>query len=104
MIKHCIPNPGVYEDPTGCHPGALPAGVAGPNAMDFDVRCFLVPHATGVTIVDTGMDPSVSVIAEKLAEIGSGARLARRSVVHVPSRVRSLMPRRSRAGDGYPDF
>jgi glyoxylase-like metal-dependent hydrolase (beta-lactamase superfamily II) len=48
----------------------LPAGVAGPNAMDFDVRCFLVPHATGVTIVDTGMDHSVPLIAEKLAEIG----------------------------------
>lgn len=49
----------------------LPAGIAGPNAMDFDVRCFLVPHATGVTIVDTGMDHSVPMIAEKLAAIGS---------------------------------
>lgn len=48
----------------------LPAGVAGPNAMEFDVRCFLVPHATGVAIVDTGMDQSVPLIAEKLAEIG----------------------------------
>lgn len=48
----------------------LPAGVAGPNAMDFDVRCFLVPHATGVTVVDTGLDRSVPSIAEKLAEIG----------------------------------
>lgn len=48
----------------------LPAGVAGPNAMDFDVRCFLVPHATGVTLVDTGLDHSVPSIVERLAEIG----------------------------------
>jgi glyoxylase-like metal-dependent hydrolase (beta-lactamase superfamily II) len=50
----------------------LPAGVAGPDAMDFDVRCFLVPHATGVTLIDTGMDQTVPLIAEKLAEIGAG--------------------------------
>jgi glyoxylase-like metal-dependent hydrolase (beta-lactamase superfamily II) len=48
----------------------LPAGVAGPDPMDFDVRCFLIPHATGVTIVDTGVDHSPPLIAEKLAEIG----------------------------------
>jgi glyoxylase-like metal-dependent hydrolase (beta-lactamase superfamily II) len=49
-----------------------PAGVAGPDAMDFDVRCFLVPHATGVTVVDTGLDHAVPLIAGKLAEIGAG--------------------------------
>ena len=49
----------------------LPAGFAGPDAMDFDVRCFLVPHATGVTIVDTGLEDSVPSIAEKIAEIGA---------------------------------
>jgi glyoxylase-like metal-dependent hydrolase (beta-lactamase superfamily II) len=38
--------------------------------MDFDVRCFLVPHEAGVTIVDTGMEHTVPLIAEKLAEIG----------------------------------
>jgi glyoxylase-like metal-dependent hydrolase (beta-lactamase superfamily II) len=48
----------------------LPAGVAGPDPMDFDVRCFLVPHATGMTLVDTGLDRSVPLITEKLAEIG----------------------------------
>lgn len=48
----------------------LPAGIAGPGPVDFDVRCFLVPHATGVTIVDTGPDRSVSLITKKLAEIG----------------------------------
>jgi glyoxylase-like metal-dependent hydrolase (beta-lactamase superfamily II) len=50
----------------------LPAGVAGPDAMTFDVRCFLVPHATGVTLVDTGPDDSVLPITGKLAEIGAG--------------------------------
>jgi glyoxylase-like metal-dependent hydrolase (beta-lactamase superfamily II) len=48
----------------------LPAGVAGPDPMDFDVRCFLLPHATGVTLIDTGLDQSVPLITEKLAEIG----------------------------------
>jgi glyoxylase-like metal-dependent hydrolase (beta-lactamase superfamily II) len=49
----------------------LPAGVAGPDPMDFDVRCFVVPHVSGVTIVDTGPDKSASMIADKLAQIGS---------------------------------
>jgi glyoxylase-like metal-dependent hydrolase (beta-lactamase superfamily II) len=49
----------------------LPAGLAGPDPMDFDVRCFLVPHSTGVTLVDTGLDHSVSSITGKLAEIGA---------------------------------
>lgn len=49
----------------------LPAGVAGPDPMDFDVRCFLVPHATGVTLVDTGLADTGPSIAAKLAEIGA---------------------------------
>lgn len=49
----------------------LPAGVAGPDAMNFDVRCFLVPYATGVTLVDTALDHAVAPIAEKLGEIGA---------------------------------
>jgi glyoxylase-like metal-dependent hydrolase (beta-lactamase superfamily II) len=50
----------------------LPAGVAGPDPMDFDVRCFLVPHATGVTLVDTGLEHTVPSIAARLSEIGAG--------------------------------
>jgi len=50
----------------------LPAGLAGPQAIDFDVRCFLVPHATGLTLVDTGPDQSVQAITAKLADIGAG--------------------------------
>lgn len=51
-------------------PVHLPAGVAGPDPMDFDVRCFLVTHATGITLIDTGLDQSVPLVTEKLAEIG----------------------------------
>lgn len=49
----------------------LPAGIAGPEPMDFDVRCFLVPHQTGLTLVDTGMDQAVPAITGKLTEIGA---------------------------------
>lgn len=38
--------------------------------MDIDVRCFVVPHASGVTIVDTGPDKSVSMISDELAAAG----------------------------------
>ncbi|GAB3845604.1 MBL fold metallo-hydrolase [Dactylosporangium cerinum] len=53
-------------------PVHLPAGIAGPEPMDFDVRCFLVPHATGVTLVDTGLPHTVASIAEQLAGLGAG--------------------------------
>jgi glyoxylase-like metal-dependent hydrolase (beta-lactamase superfamily II) len=49
----------------------LPAGLAGPEPMDFDVRCFLVPHPTGLTLVDAGLDHSTPAIAGRLAEIGA---------------------------------
>jgi len=49
----------------------LPAGLAGLEPMDFDVRCFLVPHPTGLTLVDTGLDHSTPAITGKLAEIGA---------------------------------
>jgi glyoxylase-like metal-dependent hydrolase (beta-lactamase superfamily II) len=50
----------------------LPAGVAGPEPVDLDVRCFLVPHATGITLVDAGLGHSVGAIAAKLGEVGAG--------------------------------
>jgi hypothetical protein len=54
----------IYPVVTEVH---LPAGVAGPEPMDFDVRCFIVPHATGLTLVDTGFDHSVPLITGRLA-------------------------------------
>ena len=53
-------------------PVHLPAGVAGPEPMDFDVRCFLVPHATGLTLVDTGLAHTVASITGRLGEIRAG--------------------------------
>ncbi|MEV4518041.1 MBL fold metallo-hydrolase [Dactylosporangium sp. NPDC049525] len=50
----------------------LPAGVAGPDPMDFDVRCFLIPHATGLTLVDTGLEHTVPSITGQLTAIGAG--------------------------------
>jgi|tagenome__1003787_1003787.scaffolds.fasta_scaffold20960206_4 glyoxylase-like metal-dependent hydrolase (beta-lactamase superfamily II) len=47
----------------------LPAGVAGPEAMDFDVRCFLVPHASGLVLVDTGVPGSAQAIGTALTDI-----------------------------------
>jgi glyoxylase-like metal-dependent hydrolase (beta-lactamase superfamily II) len=50
----------------------LPAGVAGPEPMTFDVRCFLVPHPAGLTLVDTGPGTAGPLITAKLAELGAG--------------------------------
>jgi glyoxylase-like metal-dependent hydrolase (beta-lactamase superfamily II) len=49
----------------------LPAGVAGPDPMDFDVRCFLVPHAAGITLIDTGLPGSAVDIGAALDGIGA---------------------------------
>jgi glyoxylase-like metal-dependent hydrolase (beta-lactamase superfamily II) len=49
----------------------LPAGIAGPDPMDFDVRCFVVTHASGVALVDTGMPGSTGAIAAVLASTGA---------------------------------
>jgi glyoxylase-like metal-dependent hydrolase (beta-lactamase superfamily II) len=49
----------------------LPAGVAGPDPIDLDVRCFLVPHATGISLIDTGVAGSAAKIAAALDQIGA---------------------------------
>lgn len=49
----------------------LPAGIAGPDPMDFDVRCFLVPHADAIALVDTGLPGSAAEIGVALAAIGA---------------------------------
>jgi glyoxylase-like metal-dependent hydrolase (beta-lactamase superfamily II) len=49
----------------------LPAGVAGAQAMDFDVRCFLVTHSSGIALVDTGTPGSTGAIAAALTELGA---------------------------------
>ncbi len=49
----------------------LPAGVAGPEPLDFDVRCFLVTHASGVALVDVGMAGSHEAIGAGLTRVGA---------------------------------
>jgi glyoxylase-like metal-dependent hydrolase (beta-lactamase superfamily II) len=49
---------------------SLPAGVAGPGPMEFDVRCFLVPHPDGLVLVDTGVAGSKAAIDSVLSRIG----------------------------------
>lgn len=50
----------------------LPAGVAGPKPLDFDVRCFLIPRASGVVLVDTAMSGSGPLIEAALDRLGAG--------------------------------
>lgn len=49
----------------------LPAGITGPDTMDFDVRCFLVPHSTGLVLVDTALPGSADAIGAALDELGA---------------------------------
>ena len=49
----------------------LPAGVAGPEAFEFDVRCFLVPHASGIVLVDTAVPGSAALIEAALLRLGA---------------------------------
>lgn len=52
-------------------PVHLPAGIAGPDPMDFDVRCFLVPHATGLVLVDTALPGSADAIGAAIDTLGA---------------------------------
>src|SRR5690349_17059081 len=49
----------------------LPAGMAGPEPMDFDVRCYLVAHGAGLVLVDTGMPQTPDRIGEALTAAGA---------------------------------
>ena len=49
----------------------IPAGAMGPAPVRLDVRAYLVPHATGLVLVDTGMDAAGDAIDTALA--GAGA-------------------------------
>jgi glyoxylase-like metal-dependent hydrolase (beta-lactamase superfamily II) len=52
-------------------PVHLPAGIAGPDPMDFDVRCFLISHATGLVLVDTGLPGTIHSIDSALGQLGA---------------------------------
>ena len=49
----------------------IPAGALGPEPVTLDVRAYLVTHATGVILVDTGMDASGHALDAALGEAGA---------------------------------
>ena len=49
----------------------IPAGLAGPEAVDADVRAFLIEHPDGITLIDTGMAAEPAAIGDRLAALGA---------------------------------
>ena len=49
----------------------IPAGVMGPDAVELDVRAYLVPHESGLVLVDTGMDPSGCALDDAVVNAGA---------------------------------
>ena len=48
----------------------LPPGVAGPDAVTLDVRCFVVATSEGIVLVDAGLPGTSGAIDATLAAIG----------------------------------
>lgn len=49
----------------------LPPGALGEGAVNSDVRCFLLPHASGVALVDAGLPASAETIFVALEELSA---------------------------------
>jgi glyoxylase-like metal-dependent hydrolase (beta-lactamase superfamily II) len=49
----------------------IPAGILGPDPMTVNVRAYLVPHETGLTLVDTGLEPGGDALDLALADAGA---------------------------------
>ena len=49
----------------------IPAGRMGPEPVKLDVRAYLVPHDSGLVLVDTGMDATGSALDLALAQRGA---------------------------------
>ena len=50
----------------------VPAGVFGPTPVTLDIRSYLVPHDSGLVLVDTGLNPSGHDLDAALAAAGAG--------------------------------
>ncbi|MGO4146462.1 MBL fold metallo-hydrolase [Paenarthrobacter sp. YAF11_1] len=50
----------------------LPAGMAGPDKLSFDVRCFVLPVAEGIVLIDAGLAGSMVDIERGLDRVGAG--------------------------------
>jgi glyoxylase-like metal-dependent hydrolase (beta-lactamase superfamily II) len=61
--------------PAGIHTIAMeheiPVGALGPEPVTLDVRAYLVSHASGVILVDTGMDPHGHDLERALGQVGA---------------------------------
>ena len=51
----------------------IAAGILGPDPMTVNVRAYLVPHETGLTLVDTGLDPGGDALDLALAHAGASS-------------------------------
>lgn len=60
--------PTIYAVPTTLQ---LPPGAAGATPVTSDVRCFLLPHADGVALVDAGLPGSVEAIESGLTYLAA---------------------------------
>ena len=48
----------------------LPPGMAGPDALSFDVRCFAVPARGGIVLVDAGTPGTANEIEASIGRLG----------------------------------
>jgi glyoxylase-like metal-dependent hydrolase (beta-lactamase superfamily II) len=49
----------------------VPAGVLGPEPVTIEVRCFVVPTANGIVVVDTGIPGTAELIEAALGRVGA---------------------------------
>lgn len=49
----------------------LPPGAVGPDPVDSDVRCFLVPHDRGLLLVDAGLPGSADELTSALGSLSA---------------------------------
>lgn len=50
----------------------MPPGMLGPDAQTLEVRCFVVPAASGIVLVDAGLPGTAGAIEATLQRIGGG--------------------------------
>lgn len=48
----------------------LPAGLAGPEPMISDVRCYVVAQPSGIVVIDTGMPDAADAILDGVEALG----------------------------------
>ena len=49
---------------------SIPAGLAGPEPMISDVRCYAVAQPAGIVVIDTGMPDAAAAIADAVDALG----------------------------------